>query len=44
MTEERREDFLREYLPEAADYYDLLTDFRHGEFRMLVSVRPLQRQ
>ena len=35
MTEEQREDFLREYLPEAADYYDLLTDFRHGGFRML---------
>ena len=27
--------FLREHLPEAADYYDLLTDFRHGGFRLL---------
>lgn len=35
MTEEQREDFLREHLPEGADYYDLLTDFRHGGFRML---------
>lgn len=35
MTEEQRETFLREHLPEGADYYDLLTDFRHGGFRML---------
>ena len=33
MTEAQRETFLREHLPEAADYYDLLTDFRHGGFR-----------
>lgn len=35
MTEAQRETFLREWLPEGADYYDLLTDFRHGGFRML---------
>ena len=35
MEEEQRETFLREWLPEAADYYDLLTDFRHGGFRIL---------
>lgn len=35
LAEEQREDFLREYLPEGADYYDLLADFRHGGFRML---------
>ena len=35
MTEGQREEFLREWLPEGADYYDLLTDFRHGGFRLL---------
>ncbi|WP_419011762.1 RNA dependent RNA polymerase [Dysosmobacter sp.] len=35
LAEEQRETFLREYLPEGADYYDLLTDFRHGGFRLL---------
>ena len=35
MAEEQRETFLQEWLPEGADYYDLLTDFRHGGFRML---------
>ena len=35
MTEAQRETFLREWLPEGADYYDLLTDFRHGGFRLL---------
>ena len=35
MTEAQRETFLREWLPEGADYYDLLTDFRHGGFRIL---------
>ena len=35
MTEGQREEFLRGHLPEAADYYDLLTDFRHGGFRLL---------
>ncbi len=35
MAEGQRETFLREHLPEAACYYDLLTDFRHGGFRML---------
>ncbi len=35
MAEEQRETFLREWLPEGADYYDLLTDFRHGGFRLL---------
>ncbi len=35
MTEAQREEFLREWLPEAADYYDLLSDFRHGGFRVL---------
>ena len=35
MEEAQRETFLREWLPEAADYYDLLTDFRHGGFRLL---------
>ena len=35
MTEVQRETFLREWLPEGADYYDLLTDFRHGGFRIL---------
>ena len=35
MAEDQRETFLREWLPEGADYYDLLTDFRHGGFRLL---------
>lgn len=35
MTETQKETFLREWLPEGADYYDLLTDFRHGGFRLL---------
>ena len=35
LAEGQRETFLREWLPEGADYYDLLTDFRHGGFRML---------
>lgn len=35
LTEAQRETFLREWLPEGANYYDLLTDFRHGGFRLL---------
>ena len=35
MAEEQRETFLWEWLPEGADYYGLLIDFRHGGFRML---------
>lgn len=35
LTEELRETLLREWLPETADYYDFLTDFRHGGFRIL---------
>ena len=35
LAEEQRETFLREWLPEGANYYDLLTDFRHGGFRLL---------
>ena len=36
MPEEKRETFLRQYLPEEfADYFDLLTDFRCGGYRIL---------
>ena len=30
MNTEERELFLAEHLPEATDYYDLLTDFRQS--------------
>lgn len=36
MPEEQREDFLQKYLPgEFAEFYDLLTDFRCGGYRIL---------
>ena len=35
MNAEEREQFLAEYLPEATDYYDLLTDFRQSGYRIL---------
>jgi len=35
MTPDEREAFLIEHLPEAVDYYDLLTDFRNSGFRVL---------
>ena len=35
MTPDEREAFLIEHLPEAVDYYDLMTDFRHSGFRIL---------
>ena len=37
MDTETRESFLLEYLPEQdfVEYYDLLSDFRHGGFRLL---------
>jgi len=35
MDEDARERFLREWLPEFEDIYDLLTDFRFGGYRIL---------
>lgn len=35
MDEDARERFLREWLPEFEDVYDLLTDFRFGGYRIL---------
>ena len=35
MDEDARERFLREWLPEFDDIYDLLTDFRFGGYRIL---------
>ena len=35
MDEDTRERFLREWLPEFEDIYDLLTDFRFGGYRIL---------
>ena len=35
MDEDTRERFLREWLPEFEDVYDLLTDFRFGGYRIL---------
>ena len=35
MNTEERELFLAEHLPEATDYYDLLTDFRQSGYRIL---------
>ena len=35
MASDERETFLMAHLPEAADYYDLLTDFRNSGFRVL---------
>ena len=35
MNEDARERFLREWLPEFEDVYDLLTDFRFGGYRIL---------
>jgi len=35
MDEDARERFLREWLPEFEDIYDLLTDFRLGGYRIL---------
>ena len=35
MDEDAREHFLREWLPEFEDIYDLLTDFRFGGYRIL---------
>ena len=35
MDEDARECFLREWLPEFEDIYDLLTDFRFGGYRIL---------
>ena len=35
MDEDARERFLREWLPEFEDIYDLLTDFRFGGYRVL---------
>ena len=35
MAADKRELFLAEYLPEATDYYDLLTDFRQSGYRIL---------
>lgn len=35
MNEDARERFLREWLPEFEDIYDLLTDFRFGGYRIL---------
>ena len=35
MGEDARERFLREWLPEFEDIYDLLTDFRFGGYRIL---------
>ena len=35
MDEDTRERFLREWLPEFEDIYDLLTDFRFGGYRVL---------
>ena len=35
MDETEREAFLTKRLPEAEDYYDLLSDFRHGGYRIL---------
>ena len=35
MTADKRELFLAEQLPEASNYYDLLTDFRQSGYRTL---------
>lgn len=35
MAADKRELFLAEYLPEATNYYDLLTDFRQSGYRVL---------
>lgn len=35
MASDERESFLMAHLPEAAYYYDLLTDFRNSGFRVL---------
>lgn len=38
MDEDARERFLREWLPEFEDIYDLLTDFRFGGYRILGNI------
>ena len=38
MDEDARERFLREWLPEFEDVYDLLTDFRFGGYRILGNI------